>query len=65
MNEDEDGVPHFLEVNPRSGGGSYFATMAGINFAEYILKDVKGEEIEIPDFEELRIVRYYEEVAIW
>ena len=64
MKEDEDGIPHILEVNPRSGGGSYLATMAGVNFAEIIVKLVKGEEVKIEDFKEQTIVRYYEEVAI-
>ena len=65
MKEDENGIPHILEVNPRSGGGSYLATMAGVNFADIIIKLVKGEEFEIEDFKEQTIVRYYEEVAIW
>ena len=64
MKEDEDGIPHLLEVNPRSGGGSYLATMAGVNFADMIIKLVKGDTVNVKDFEEQTIVRYYEEVAI-
>ena len=35
----KNGKPKFVEVNPRFGGGTYFTTLAGVNFIEIIFLD--------------------------
>ena len=41
MKEDKNGNLKFIEINPRFGGGSYFATLSGVNFTEIILELIK------------------------
>ena len=58
------GEPKFLEVNPRMGGGTIFATLAGINFAQLHLALAAGKTLDIPPFLDLTVLRYYEEVVL-
>lgn len=54
----------FLEVNPRMGGGTIFATLAGINFAQLQVALAAGKIVEIPPFRDLTVLRYYEELVL-
>ena len=65
MKEDVNGKLKFIEINPRFGGGSYFATLAGVNFIEIILDLIKGKSLKIKNPNLITILRYYEEVVIW
>ena len=47
MKEDINGKPKFVEINPRLGGSSYFATLAGVNFLEIILDLAQGNKPKI------------------
>jgi carbamoyl-phosphate synthase large subunit len=58
------GEPKFLEVNPRMGGGTIFATLAGINFAQLQIALAAGKTVAIPPFRDLTVLRYYEEVVL-
>ena len=40
MKEDKNGIPKFVEINPRFGGSTYFSTLAGVNFLE-IMEDMR------------------------
>jgi len=64
MKDDEDGVPHFVEVNPRFGGGTYFATLAGVNFVEIIINVLDKKEIIIDEPKEIKVIRYMEELVL-
>ena len=64
MKEDVNGIPRFIEVNPRFGGGTYFTTLAGVNFLPIILDLVNGHEPEISEPELIKVVRYYEEIVV-
>jgi carbamoyl-phosphate synthase large subunit len=58
------GEPKFLEVNPRMGGGTIFATLAGINFAQLQVALAQGKIVKIPPFRDLTVIRYYEEIVL-
>lgn len=58
------GEPKFLEVNPRMGGGTIFATLAGVNFAQLQVALATGTPVDIPSFRDLTVLRYYEEVVL-
>jgi carbamoyl-phosphate synthase large subunit len=64
MKRAADGTCKFLEVNPRMGGGTIFATLAGVNFAMLLVALARGETVHIPPFHELTVLRYYEEVVV-
>ena len=64
MKEDVDGNPKFVEINPRLGGSSYFATLAGVNFLEIILDLMRGKKPVINKPKEVTILRYHNEVVI-
>jgi carbamoyl-phosphate synthase large subunit len=64
MKEDSEGTPKFIEVNPRFGGSTYFATLAGINFTSLILDMIKGKKLNIGEPKLLTILRYYKEVIV-
>lgn len=59
-----NGEVKFLEVNPRMGGGTIFATLAGINFAQLQVELAAGKKIEIPPFRDITVLRYYEEIVL-
>lgn len=65
MKEDKNGIPRLQEINPRLGGGTIFATLAGINIPYYAVLLCLGRPCTIPaEFREITIVRYYEEVVL-
>lgn len=64
MKESKDGSLKLVEVNPRMGGGTIFATLAGVNFPALVLDMVKEKEIVQPSFSEITVIRYFEEIVI-
>ena len=64
MKEDDNKKLKFVEVNTRAGGGSYFATLAGVNFYDIILKIVNDIDFKIPDFDEITVLRCFNEVVV-
>lgn len=66
MKEDVNGVLKFIEVNPRLGGGTIMASLAGVNIPALILKLYSKESILEEDFEfnEITVLRHYEEIVI-
>jgi carbamoyl-phosphate synthase large subunit len=64
MKESSDGSLKLLEVNPRMGGGTIFATLAGVNFPSLLLDLVENKKIVVPEIDEVTIVRYFEEIVI-
>ena len=64
MKRSVDGTPKFIEINPRLGGSSYFATLAGVNFLEIILKIVDGQAYKVSQPEQVTILRYHNEVVV-
>jgi carbamoyl-phosphate synthase large subunit len=64
MKKDYDGNPKFIEINPRFGGGTYFTTLAGVNFVEIILDLFKGKKPIINEPKLITILRYFEEVVV-
>ena len=64
MKEDVNGKPKFVEINPRLGGSSYFATLAGVNFLEIILDLVQGNKPKINKPNLVTILRYHNEVVV-
>ena len=64
LKEDSKGNPKFIEVNPRLGGGTYFSTLAGVNFLELILKIKNKKPFTRPTFKEITVLRYYNEIVL-
>ena len=64
LKDDFKGNPKFIEVNPRLGGGTYFATLAGVNFLDLILKIKNKQKVIPPVFKEITVLRYYNEIVI-
>ena len=64
MKENSNGIPKFIEVNPRFGGGTYFTTLAGVNFMKIIFDVLENKEILINEPKLIKVLRYYEEVII-
>jgi carbamoyl-phosphate synthase large subunit len=64
MKEDIDGNPNFIEVNPRFGGGTYFTTLAGVNFVKIIIDVLNGKDIFINEPKLIKVLRYFEEVIV-
>jgi len=64
MKEDVFGNILFVEMNPRFGGGTYFTTLAGVNFMKLMLDVVNSNKIEVPDAKEITVLRYYDEVVV-
>jgi carbamoyl-phosphate synthase large subunit len=64
MKEAKDGTLKLVEVNPRMGGGTIFAALAGVNFPALILDMVREKEILKPSFSEVTIIRYFEEIVV-
>mgnify|MGYP003132698358 CR=1 FL=1 len=64
MKEDVNGKPKFVEINPRLGGSSYFATLAGVNFLEIILDLIQGNKPKINKPNLVTILRYHNEVVV-
>jgi len=57
---EEDGRPHFFEVNPRFGGGTPLSIAAGANLPRYLMQEILDQPIdEKIDFQEnLMMLRY-------
>ena len=64
MKESNEGTLKLVEVNPRLGGGTIFAALAGANFPAMILDMAMGKRIKIPKISEITIVRYFEEIVV-
>ena len=64
MKEDVNGKLKFVEINPRFGGGTYFSTLAGVNFMEIILDLLNKKTIKVNSPNLIKIMRYYNEVVI-
>jgi carbamoyl-phosphate synthase large subunit len=64
MKEDQSGELKFVEINPRFGGGTYFASLAGVNFMKVILDLINENPIEIKEPNLIKIMRYYKEVIV-
>ena len=64
MKGSKEGALKFVEINPRMGGGTIFAALAGANFPALILDMVKEKDIVKPSFSEITILRYFEEIVI-
>ena len=64
MKEDIEGNPNFIEVNQRFGGGTYFTTLAGVNFMKIIFDVLENKKILINEPKLIKVLRYYEEVII-
>lgn len=66
MKQDKKGEFKFLEINPRMGGGTIMATLAGVNIPYLILKLYNKIMIEPQDvdFNEITVLRYYEEIIL-
>ena len=69
MKEDVRGEPKFVEINPRLGGGTYFTTLAGVNFMKIMIdilnaKRFSTKNMEIPSPKEITVLRYYNEVVV-
>ena len=64
LKRDAQGQLRFLEVNPRLGGASIFATLAGVNLPLLLVRLACGERVEVPPFREVTVLRYFEEVVV-
>jgi len=64
LKDDSKGNPKFIEVNPRLGGGTYFSTLAGVNFLDLMLKIKNKQKFTPPIFKEITVLRYYNEIVI-
>jgi carbamoyl-phosphate synthase large subunit len=64
MKASKDGALKLVEVNPRMGGGTIFAALAGVNFPALIIEMVKEKQIVNPSFSEVTVIRYFEEIVI-
>ena len=63
MKEDDNGNPKFIEVNPRFGGGTYFTTLAGVNFVKMIIDLIEDNiPISVSKPKEIIILRHFEEI---
>ena len=63
LKEDKNGVPKFIEVNPRFGGGTYFTTLAGVNFVEIIIRILENKEIFISEPKPIKVIRHFKEIV--
>ena len=64
MKESREKELKLVEINPRMGGGTIFAALAGANIPAMIVEMVRGNKIAIPKFSEITVVRYFEEIVI-
>ena len=64
MKRDYDGNPKFIEINPRFGGGTYFTTLAEVNFVEIIISILENKPLLINKPIPIKVVRYFEEIVI-
>lgn len=64
LKRDERGRPKLIDVNPRMGGTTIIATLAGVNFPELLIKLCNHEKFNVPRPKEITITRYWEEVVV-
>jgi carbamoyl-phosphate synthase large subunit len=64
MKRSRDGALKTVEINPRMGGGTIFAALAGANFPALVLDMASGKEIVKPSFSEITVIRYLEEIVM-
>lgn len=64
LKRDADGRAKLIEVNPRLGGGTIFATLAGVNLPSLTLSLARGENITTVDHEEIVVSRFFDEVIV-
>ena len=64
LKRDGAGALKFLEVNPRIGGGMMFTTLAGVNIPKLLLDLIAGVDVTVPDWKEVTVLRYYEEIVL-
>tara|TARA_R110000765_G_scaffold113768_1_gene206221 strand:+ start:43 stop:933 length:891 start_codon:yes stop_codon:yes gene_type:complete len=60
----DDFVPVLIECNPRLGGGTHMATLAGVNCVDIYLDLYTGKEPDPPEPKEITVVRYFEEIVL-
>ena len=63
MIEDKDGNPKLTEINPRFGGGSIFAELAGVNLVDVILDQIHGEDNDYKA-KEITVTRFWDEIIL-
>lgn len=63
MIEDKDGNPKLTEINPRFGGGSIFAELAGVNLVDVILDEIHGKDNDYKA-KEITVTRYWDEIIL-
>ena len=64
MKRSREGALKTVEINPRMGGGTIFAALAGANFPALVLDMASGKEIVKPSFSEITVIRYFEEIVM-
>lgn len=64
MKRDVNDQFKLVEINPRLGGGTIFATLAGANFPAMIIDMVEGKPLVIPKISEITVLRYFEEIVL-
>jgi carbamoyl-phosphate synthase large subunit len=64
MKKDKNNAFKLVEINPRLGGGTIFATLAGANFPKMIIDMVEGKKIKMPTISEITVLRYFEEIIL-
>ena len=66
IKEDKEGALKFIEANPRMGGGTIMATLAGVNIPHLILKLFNHQTMGEEDlkFNNITVLRYYEEIIL-
>lgn len=64
MKEDANGIVKLVEINPRMGGGTIFTTLAGANFPMMLIDMIENRKVQVPEIQEITVIRYYEEIVI-
>lgn len=64
MKESKEKELKLVEINPRMGGGTIFSALAGANLPAMILDMVRGAEVAAPEFSDITVVRYFEEMVV-
>lgn len=63
VREDKNGDLKIIEIEPRSGGGTFFTTLAGVNMSILLLRLAEGKKINIPKPKHIKVSRYYNEAV--
>ena len=64
MKESSEGELKLVEVNPRLGGGTIFAALAGANFPRMIIEMAEGRVVPAPEFADITVIRYFDEIIV-